>query len=243
MIRVLIVEDDPMVAEINKSYLKSIKGFTCAGVAANVSDGLALLEENPVDLVLLDIFMPRTNGLEFLADIRKKRKGIDVIIISAASDIEHIKASLRLGAVDYLIKPFEFQRFNSALLKYQKEQEFLKAQAMVNQDELDRLLLKKDIRTAAPPPELPKGLTLPTLRLTIEQIHKMEKDGFSTEELANKVGISRISMRKYLQFLTDIEFVFIKMAYGNVGRPVYKYHLNKGNEDKVKPYMKADDDS
>nr|WP_132746732.1 response regulator [Scopulibacillus darangshiensis] len=243
MIRALIVEDDPMVAEINKGYLESIQGFSCTGVVSNVSDGMAFLKDNPVDLVLLDIFMPKKNGLELLAEIRKKKKGIDVIVISAASDIEHIKASLRLGAVDYLIKPFEFKRFNAALQKYQKEQEFLRAQEKVNQDELDRLLLKKDAYESKLPPDLPKGLTLPTLQKTIDQINKMETDGFSTEALAVKVGVSRISMRKYLQFLTDIGFVFIKMDYGGVGRPVYKYHLDKGKSNRVKPYMQAADDS
>lgn len=240
MIRVLIVEDDPMVAEINKRYLGSISGFTCVGVVSDVQGASAFLDRKAVDLVLLDIFMPGKNGLELLTEIRKKEKSIDVIVISAANDIQNIKKALRLGAVDYLIKPFEFERLNSALRIYQNEHEFMKEQQKLNQEELDKLL-HYQYKINATPLELPKGLSQETLQRVVDWIFEMKTEGFSTEELANKVGISRVSVRKYLKFLTEIEFVSIDLIYRSVGRPVYLYFLNEINSERIKPYLKASD--
>src|SRR3954453_13487931 len=116
MIKVLIVEDDPMVAEFNKRYLKEMKGFCLSGIVYNVKDAREFLEKEQVNLVLLDVYMPGTNGLELLHFIREQKVDVDVILITAAADTEKIHTALRLGAVDYLIKPFEFQRFNQALV-------------------------------------------------------------------------------------------------------------------------------
>lgn len=238
MIRVLIVEDDPMVAVINKRYLDSIPGFTCAGVVSDVSEAWAFLESQPVDLVLLDIFMPGKNGLELLTEIRKEGKSIDVIVISAANDIQTIKKALRLGAVDYLIKPFEFERLNSALQIYRMEHEIMKEQEELSQEELDQLLLHQN-KTQPTPQQLPKGLTQETLRRVVDSIFEMKAERFTAEELANQVGISRVSIRKYLKFLTGIGFVSIDLAYGTVGRPVYQYYLNESNIERVELYLKA----
>jgi len=68
MIRVLIVEDDPMVAEFNRRYLAQLEGFTLAAIVRSAAEALTLLEQQEVDLILLDIFMPGINGLEFLAN-------------------------------------------------------------------------------------------------------------------------------------------------------------------------------
>ncbi|SEM70968.1 response regulator [Lihuaxuella thermophila] len=236
MIRVLIVEDDPMVAEINKRYLDSIPGFVCAGIVSDVSEAWAFLETHPVELVLLDIYMPGKNGLELLTEIRKEGKSIDVIVISAANDIPSIKKALRLGAVDYLIKPFEFERLNAALKIYRTEHEIMKEQEELSQEELDQLLLHPN-KTGADHRQLPKGLTQETLKRVVDSILEMKGERFTAEALANQVGISRVSIRKYLKFLTGIGFVSIDLAYGTVGRPVYQYYVNEFNLDRIDPYL------
>jgi two-component system, CitB family, response regulator MalR len=239
VIRVLIVEDDPMVADINKRYVESVDGFKCVGIASNVTESLAFLDENTVDLVLLDLFMPEKNGMELLGNIRSKKKSLDVMVISAASDIQNIKAALRLGAVDYLIKPFEFQRFQSALRRYQKEHEWMRKQRELSQEELDQLLRNSmDIQAAA---ELPKGLTKVTLQKVAEQISGMGNKKFSTGELADRVGISRVSIRKYLKFLTDIGYLSMDISYQTYGRPVYEYQKNDHRAERIKPYLEETD--
>lgn len=75
---------------------------------------LELLQTMEVDLILLNIYMPAINGLQLLDRIRKSDHAADVTVITAASDMSSIKMALRLGAVDYLIKPFEFHRLFSS---------------------------------------------------------------------------------------------------------------------------------
>ena len=120
MINVLVVEDDPMVAQLHEHYLSQIKGFNLSDVANNGDMALKLLSKKSYDLLILDIFMPTMDGLQLLAKIREYGFDVDVIIVSAANDKDKIKQALRLGAVDYIIKPFEFERLNLALNNYLK---------------------------------------------------------------------------------------------------------------------------
>lgn len=223
-----------MVAEINRRYVTSIAGFECAGLASGVSDALLFLEKQGVDLVLLDIFMPGKNGLELLSEIRKRNRRLDVIVISAASDIENIQAALRLGAVDYLIKPFEFNRLLAALRTYQREHQLLKAPMKWTQDKLDQLLLHP-AHSQVNSCELPKGLTKETLEQVVRAIPE-EKD-FSTVELADQVGISRVSMRKYLKFLADIGYLSRRLHYRSVGRPIHLYRVDALQQETLRPYL------
>ncbi|NRD78146.1 response regulator [Bacillus sp. BRMEA1] len=235
MINVMIVEDDPMVAEINKQYLAKIYGFRLAATVNSVAEAIRVLGENDIQLILLDIFMPGKQGLELLAYLRKNDLEIDVIIISAASDLERIKRALRYGVVDYLIKPFEFERFNAALTTYLEQTRFINKQDSVSQQELDHLLLHRDEAVIAE--ELPKGLTKDTLKQVWDAIHELKDGPFSTDEVANVLGISSVSARKYLNFLKELGILEVKVIYGAVGRPVYQHEYNKFKEHLIKNFL------
>ena len=127
MINVLIVDDDPMVAELNRRYLEQVDGFRWQGSVSTIQAAKQMLLEGdaPIDLVLLDIYMQKDNGLDLLPVIRQMPNNVDVIMISSASDMPAIKKALRYGVVDYLIKPFQFTRFQEALSAYREEHELL----------------------------------------------------------------------------------------------------------------------
>ncbi|HSU80078.1 MAG TPA: response regulator [Candidatus Angelobacter sp.] len=235
MIRVMIVEDDPMVAEFNKRYLEQVQGFTLVGKAATVGEAIRLIEKMEVDLILLDIFMPGKQGLDLLTYLREKEKETDVIIISAASDMERIKKALRYGAVDYLIKPFEYDRFNRALSAYKDQTKFIQTQNVISQDVLDHQLFHREEKLIME--ELPKGLTKDTLKQIWEAIQWLKKVPFSTEEVVKLVGISRVSVRKYLNFLKEIGILDVKVVYGTVGRPVYQHEFNRFKEHHIKNFL------
>lgn len=220
MIRVLIVEDDPMVAEFNRRYLAQLEGFALAAAVRSAAEALTLLAKQEIDLILLDIFMPHMNGLELLSQIRSTGTNVDVIVVSAACDNQSIRRALRYGAVDYLIKPFEFERFNAALSAYRDRAVFMRGQGSINQAELDQRILLKDQPLTN---ELPKGLDRNTLKIVWEHIREGSEETFTTEEMAKRVGISRVSMRKYLTFLMKMEFLRMEVTFGSIGRPVYKY--------------------
>lgn len=235
MINVLIVEDDPMVAEINKRYLSQIDGFQLAATANSVEEAINLLKKEKIQLILLDIFMPGKLGLELLPYLRKNELEIDVIIISAASDLERIKKALRHGVVDYLIKPFEFERFHVALTTYLEKTRITYKRESISQQELDSLLLHRDETVTVE--ELPKGLTKDTLRQIWDAIQKLKEAPFSTDDVANVVGISRVSARKYLNFLKELEILEVKVIYGTIGRPVYQHEYNQWKEHLIKNFL------
>lgn len=219
MISVLIVEDDPMVAELNKRYLAQIEGFSLAGIVQNGAEALAFLEQNEVQLILLDIFMPDIDGMELLSRIRAVGRGVDVIMVTAARSSSSIQNALRHGVVDYLIKPFEGERLHAALEAYKERSQLMADSTVLNQTEIDRCILaKSDLQ----PDELPKGLNRDTLSLVLETVKKCTEP-FTTEEMARQVGISRVSLRKYLEFLRENGVLYSKLAYLSVGRPVCTY--------------------
>jgi CitB family two-component system response regulator MalR len=173
-------------------------------------------------------------GLDLLSQIRTIDTNVDVIIVSAACDSHSIQKALRYGAVDYLIKPFEFERFNTALSAYRDRSLFIKGQSSIKQAELDQKILLKDQPLLN---ELPKGLGRSTLNIVWEYIREGAENPFTTEEMAKRVGISRVSMRKYLTFLMKLDILRMEVTFGSIGRPVYKYRCINTKTDFIKRFQ------
>jgi two-component system, CitB family, response regulator MalR len=218
LIKTIIVEDDPMVAELNKRYINLVAGFEVCAVLYSADEALQMLDQCDVDIILLDVFMSGMNGIELLMKIREKGKNIDVIIVSAACDNATIMQALRFGAIDYIIKPFEFERLNDALIKYKELINVMTVQNMINQVDLDNIRSKDHLNI-----QVPKGIDRNTLKRVWGKVRYFKQTAFSTEEMAAQVGISRVSMRKYLEFMKEIAVLKLELIYGTIGRPVYKY--------------------
>ncbi|MDZ5016622.1 response regulator, partial [Clostridium perfringens] len=115
MIEVMIIEDDPMVRAINVKFLKRIEGFVLYKAVSNLTDAKKVISTKKPDLILLDVYLPKENGIDLLKWIRAQEIDIDIILITADKSIERIQEAFRYGVVDYLIKPFDFDRFKEAL--------------------------------------------------------------------------------------------------------------------------------
>ena len=226
MIKVLIVEDDPMVAELNRRYVERVAGFLFCAIAPNGDAALEVLRTRKIDLVLLDIFMPGINGLELLLQIRQQHYRVDVIVVSAARDNESIQIALRNGAMDYLIKPFEFERLQTALLTLKKRVQLIKKHSYISQSDLDQEVF---LGVSHSSDELPKGLDRNTVKRVWDKILETEGE-FTSEEMAKNVGISSVSIRKYLKHFENSDLVRVEILYGSVGRPVYKYCCTRKKE-------------
>ncbi|MDN6842850.1 MAG: response regulator, partial [Staphylococcus equorum] len=222
MLNILIVEDDPMVAQINQQFIKKIDDQTSVDIASNVKEAIKHIENKEIDLLLLDIYMPEENGLTFLKYIREQGYKIDAILITAATDVEDIQTAFRYGAVDYLIKPFDFERFQQSLLRYKKGLTFFNKTSSINQTDIDAEFLNKEIVDRDSELKLPKGVTEATLQVIIDKMKYFEENEFSTDDISKCVNISRVSVRKYLKFLTDIEVLEESLNYG-IGRPINFY--------------------
>ncbi|MDV6379506.1 response regulator [Sporosarcina sp. GW1-11] len=236
MIQVLIIEDDPMVAKFNAIYLESISGFSVAGFAKNIEEGREFLRLSHVDLILLDVYMKGPTGLELLMELRKEGDSVDVILITAANDKATVQQALRYGAVDYVIKPFTFERFQNALLQFKKQFHLMNRQEQISQEEIDNLLQtsnRKDRKTFEPP----KGLTKITLSRIVKQIIAWEGKTFSATELAEKTGISSVSARKYLHYLVEQKLIDADVIYQETGRPLTNYFLKPEKVDILQSLM------
>lgn len=218
-IDVLIVEDDPMVAELNKSYLQMVHGFQLIGVVPNGEEALKIIQQQPVSLLLLDVFMPKMDGLKLLRQIRMKYPKTDIIMVTAARQTQDIQTALGLGVIDYIVKPFTFERFQMALTAYKE-----RVRILSSENELDQALLDKNFlsKAVAVHEHLPKGIDAQTLKTVQEAIVAHGKD-FTVNDIVPAVGLSRISLKKYVDYLEESGSLKSTMFYPAVGRPSKKY--------------------
>ena len=223
MYKVLIVEDDPMVAMINEQFVSRHKDFVVAHKCNDGKSALEYLDENKVDLIILDVFMPYMDGFETLRQIRKKQIPVDVIMVTAANEREQLKEGLHLGVVDYLVKPFTFERFKVALDKFIAQVEALKDLDKVNQKNIDFLIDKSRKRAN----ELyPKGIQEKTLQTIIEHLKQNKNKWLTGDEIAEKVGLTGVTVRRYMTHLSETGMVIADMNYGTGGRPCMLYKIS-----------------
>jgi two-component system, CitB family, response regulator DctR len=220
IISVFVIDDDPMVREVNKEFIKRVNGFRIVGEASNGEEGIQLVKELTPDVVILDIFMPKINGVKTLREFRKHELNVDVIVVSAAKDKETINTMLQNGAVDFIIKPFKFERMSQALEKYRYYKTSMDSSSILSQNELDALLNIK--QTSDLDQLLPKGLNMVTLK-EISSFMNGEKEPRSADEVANAIGIARVTARRYLDYLEKKGVIRLDVQYGSVGRPVNRY--------------------
>ena len=223
MYKVLIVEDDPMVAMINEQFVSRHKDFVVAHKCNDGKSALEYLDENEVDLIILDVFMPYMDGFETLRQIRKKQIPVDVIMVTAANEREQLKEGLHLGVVDYLVKPFTFERFKVALDKFIAQVEALKDLDKVNQKNIDFLIDKSRKKVN----ELyPKGIQEKTLQTIIEHLKENKNKWLTGDEIAEKIGLTGVTVRRYMTHLSETGMVIADMNYGTGGRPCMLYKIS-----------------
>lgn len=223
MIRVMIVEDDPMVADINQRYVEAVEGFSVVGIAKNGEAAYEKLSALKPDLVILDVFMPRCNGIDFLKKIRFEQWEIDTILVTASTDADHISQVLHMGAFDYLVKPFQFERLKKALESYRIRRKALAGKSSVSQEEIDRLIMVRDDGQADNGYD--KGINPSTLE-TIQQFMKDQDGPVDAEAVAKVVGVARVTARRYLEYMTKNGELQKATNYDTGGRPRNLYLKN-----------------
>lgn len=106
MADILIVDDDEVIRDTLKELLS--EHYVCK-TAGTADDAFARLAEKPYDLVLTDISMPGISGLELLGRVLERYPKMPVIVVSGISDQEHVQGLIKLGAFDFLLKPFRLE--------------------------------------------------------------------------------------------------------------------------------------
>lgn len=226
MYKALIVEDDPMVAMINEQYVSKNKNFVVVRTCRNGQEALDFLmssEGKDVDLVIMDVFMPYLNGIETLKKIREEKIKCEVIMVTAANDPSTLEETMHLGVLDFLIKPFAYERFQVALEKFMNNAEaFRGATQTIDQSYVDSLISNNGNTHTSNETNLPKGIQQKTLELITD--YMKEKTGWvNGEQIAEDVGLSSVTVRHYMTYLMEIKKIHGEINYETGGRPSMLY--------------------
>lgn len=219
-----IIEDDPMVLSINKRYVSKMEDFNVKATATSVEEAKQLLNDTSItfDLLLIDIHLTSESGLKLVKWLRKEEIDVDFIMVTAISEEETISLCNQYGAIDYILKPFQFDRFKRSLMKFKHQEELLKNKQKIAQEDIDLLYWVNQKRVDKEELVLEKGLTKETLDSLLSLIDEF-KGRFTIEELTKKSSLSHVSVRKYVRYLEDNGILEANYTYGTVGRPTMTY--------------------
>lgn len=223
---VLIVEDDPLIAAAHETYVARLEGFSVAAVAHTARDAMTVATEAaatdaPITLVLLDLGLPDASGIALASALAGLRPAPDIIAITSERDLEMVRAAVARGALAYLLKPFTFAAFRDRLERYRRYRSALPAGVeAASQTEVDRALA--ELRVGSDRSASPKGV-LPKTNDDIARLIRDQPDGATADEVAARLGVSRVTAWRYLERLADDGVVTRRSDYGKAGRPKTRY--------------------
>ncbi|WP_327215123.1 response regulator [[Kitasatospora] papulosa] len=224
MIEVLVVDDDVRVARINAAYVAKVPGFRVAAVAHTAAEALARIDDVPVDLILLDHYLPDRNGLAVVRELRGLGHHTDVIMVTAARDVATVQAAMRHGALQYLVKPFAFAGLRTKLEAYAALRRSFEGGGDAEQTEVDRLFGALWTTGGS---DLPKGHSTTTAEL-VRKALRSATGPLSAQEIAESAGMSRQTAQRYLKLLERTGRVRLSLKYGETGRPEHRYTWASG---------------
>lgn len=224
-IKVIIVEDNQETASIYKQFTDQLDQFEVIATAGSGKQAVDLLQVVQPHLILLDVYLPDTNGIELLKEIRKNYWGIDVILITAANDTETVSQAIRGGAFGYLIKPIIIDKFISTLQEYDLMRTQLRQREVIDQANVDAMFRTAGNEKQSGVPEqaqLPKGIDKHTLKLVRDKVQANGRS-LNADAYSQLLGISYSTTRRYLEYLVSCGEMEVEVVYGSIGRPERKY--------------------
>ena len=224
MIRVIIAEDDPMIAQLTAQYLAQLPQLQVEEVLSNGRDALEYLQRHSIELAIVDVYMPMLNGLELLRNLRGSGIQTSVIMITAATEMQVVEEALRLGIEDYIIKPFAFTRLQEAVQRFQTKVSLVKSSARADQAVVDQLL-SNSAAPEASSRDLRKGLNPRTLQAIETQLRIGPQGSHTCESISAASGLSKVTVRHYLNYLIEIGDLDSSVDYETGGRPRILYRL------------------
>jgi two-component system response regulator DctR len=216
--RVLIAEDDAGVAELHRRVVDGHSAFSVAATCGDFEETAQAIEEYEPDLVILDLAMPRGDGVSLLRKARADSVPVDVIVVSASRDATTIRSCMQLGAVEYLVKPFMPQRLHDALVSFARRDRALNRSELAQED-VDALRL-----SGATLRQLPRGLKRATLRRIWTQL-KTAGEPLTAAQVGDRVGVARVTARRYLDYLEAVSLAELVRVPQPVGRPSNRYRV------------------
>jgi response regulator of citrate/malate metabolism len=233
MIRTLIVEDDALVAEVNRGFVERVPGFRVVGVVRTGADAVDFVAREAVDVLLLDFYLPDMSGLDVCHAVRAggpagggpgQPRSVDVIAVTAAREAETVRAAVAHGVAQYLIKPYSFATLREKLERYAVYHHRLTGTRVTDQQEVDRVL---ETLRGSSTSGLPKGLSSATHELVSGTL-RSAAGSLTATEVADLTGLSRVTARRYLEHLVRQGLAALSPRYGGTGRPEHHYSWADG---------------
>ncbi len=225
MIKVMIVEDDPMVLDINQKFISKLIYCQVVAAASSIKEAEAHIRNKDIDLVLLDVFLPDGKGIDYLKWLRREELDTDVILITADKSAKTVEDAFRFGAVDYLVKPFKFERLQEVLAAYLEKKQLTEMMEL-NQSQIDQMKqLQKEV-SVDQLDHADSAINM-TYQKIITFIKESDVDGITAQDVAKYLGVSRVTARRYLELMEKSKVLKLEQVYGGIGRPKNVYQLSK----------------
>lgn len=223
-IEVMIIEDDLRASYALETTINQHDGFTVVAVAESCADALFQYDIYRPQLVFVDITLPDGTGLLVIKELRNRDEKCDFIMTTALRDTAIIEESIQLGVRDYLVKPLRMSRVSQTLNDFKHYKEQINQTQKIDQTGIDQLFKRSSGQNTR---STPKGINQQTLEKFKQLIFNEDLDSFSAEEIGEKLNISRITARRYLEFLETEGLIFLELNYNTGGRPKRIYRVQK----------------
>jgi len=219
-LRVVIVDDDFAVAQVHRAFVDAQPGFAVVAEAHTGAEALAAIELHRPQLVLLDVYLPDLSGIDVLRRVRAAGADVEVIAVTAARDLDTVRRARVLGVRHYLVKPFSGASLGERLEEVRRGivAEQAAPTTKLDQRAVDQVLGAATARRAT----LPKGLSAVSLERVAAGLAACSSDA-SAAEIAETLGMSRVSARRYLEHLVATGAAEVAPRYGTAGRPEHRY--------------------
>lgn len=193
------------------------------------TEALEYLKDHTTDLIILDYYTPLMNGDIFIDRLHAMGKTPAIIMVTSANDTDIVRSLLSRGVLDYLVKPFEYARFRTALERFAAQQEYLQgARPSLSQNAIDQLFAGPD-PAGDSVPQLSKGLNEATLNMIRRFLAEHRRISLPANRSRSRSICPGSPIRRYMNYLVDIGEIVSSIDYKTGGRPSIQYSLGRRN--------------
>ncbi|WP_272667886.1 two-component response regulator DpiA [Providencia sp. PROV117] len=223
-IKILIVEDELLLAEMHSEYIKAYPACEKVWLAGNLAEARKMIEYMKPDLILLDNYLPDGKGIDLVHELIQERNNVDIVFTTAASDMDTVSEAIRLGVFDYLVKPIAYERLGQTLDRYIQRKSVVQDNSKTNQSKIDDMF--NTYARGESKEELPTGIDIITLEKILALFTEPDVQ-YTAESIAETIKLSRTTARRYLEYCLAKDKIEAEIEYGKVGRPqrIYRAKL------------------
>lgn len=224
----LVVSDIESSAEERIQYLHELHIFSSLASATTAEQAIAKLKKYAYGIVILDLGPTKEDNMNLLRQIRTERISVCVIMMSEENSVTYISEAFGYGVSDYILKPTTCKRLSEAAMRSVSKRECLLQYQYMTQEEIDQCIAQNVFLT--PSSDKSKGICNETFRFVQTTVSK-RKGSFTAADIATETGLSRITIRKYMELMRESGELNTELEYGEVGRPQKRYSYNESKRD------------